>query len=46
MTQSAPASEDAAAILAKVRRVLAAFNWEHDDRQLALEEIDAIVNGH
>ena len=44
MTHSSPGG-DAAATLDQVRRVLAAFDWEHDDRQLALEEIDAIVNG-
>jgi hypothetical protein len=44
MTQGTPASEDAAAVLARVRRVLAGFDWDRDDRQLALEEIDAIVN--
>jgi len=32
-----------AATLAKVRDVLAAFDWERDDRQLALEEIERIV---
>jgi hypothetical protein len=37
-------NEDAAAKLARVRSVLAAFDWEHDDRQYALEEIDAIVS--
>jgi hypothetical protein len=45
MTQGDPASEDAAAVLARVRQVLAGFDWEYHDRQLALEEIDAIVNG-
>jgi hypothetical protein len=29
--------------LAAVRGVLSAFDWEHDDRQLALEEIERIV---
>lgn len=32
-----------AATLAKVRDVLAAFDWERDDRQHALEEIERIV---
>jgi hypothetical protein len=45
VTHGSAASEDAAAVLAQVRRVLAGFDWEHGDRQLALEEIDAIVNG-
>ena len=36
-------NEDAAAKLAEVRDVLAAFDWERDDRQYALEEIDRIV---
>jgi hypothetical protein len=31
--------------LAAVRDVLAAFDWECDDRQYALEEIDRIVMG-
>jgi hypothetical protein len=38
-------NEDAAAKLAEVRAVLAAFDWEHDDRQYALEEIERIVTG-
>ncbi len=29
--------------LAEVRAVLAAFDWEHDDRQYALEHIERIV---
>ena len=28
-----------------VRGVLAWFDWEHDDRQLALEKIERIVEG-
>jgi hypothetical protein len=36
-------SEDPAAKLARVREVLAAFDWEHDDRQYALEAIESIV---
>ena len=31
--------------LAAIRAVLARFDWEHDDRQLALEEIDRIAGG-
>jgi ADP-ribose pyrophosphatase len=37
------ATTTAAATLAKVSGVLAAFDWERDDRQLALEEIERIV---
>ena len=36
---------DDSAKLAAVRDVLSAFDWEHDDRQYALEEIDRIVGG-
>lgn len=45
MTQGSPGGEDPAATLDRVRRVLAEFDWEHDDRQYALEDIDRIVNG-
>jgi hypothetical protein len=31
--------------LAKIRDILNNFNWEHDDRELALEEIDRIIFG-
>jgi hypothetical protein len=31
--------------LAEVRAVLAAFDWEFDDRQYALEHIERIVTG-
>ena len=31
--------------LAEVRAVLAAFDWERDDRQYALEHIDRIAGG-
>src|SRR2546430_1088467 len=31
--------------LAGIRAVLAAFDWEHSDRQLALEEIERITTG-
>ena len=43
--QAADAEEpDAAAQLAEIRLVLEAFDWERDDRQYALEQIDDIVN--
>jgi len=29
--------------LGEIRAVVAAFDWEHDDRQLALERIDRIA---
>jgi hypothetical protein len=31
--------------LKEIRALLAAFDWEHDDRQYALERIDTIVSG-
>ena len=31
--------------LYEIRALLAEFDWEHHDRQLALEEIDRIANG-
>ena len=34
-----------AAQLEEIRLVLEAFDWETDDRQYALEQIDDIVNG-
>ena len=34
---------DPAAQVAEIRAILAAFDWEHDDRQPALEAIDRIV---
>jgi hypothetical protein len=37
--------DDSAGKLAAVRAVLARFDWEHDDRQYALEEIDRIAGG-
>lgn len=40
---SQPSNEDTSAKLAAVRSVLSAFDWEHDDRQYALEEIERIV---
>ncbi|HEY3957984.1 MAG TPA: NUDIX domain-containing protein [Streptosporangiaceae bacterium] len=36
-------SEDATAKLDAVRGVLSAFNWEHDDHQYALEQIERLV---
>jgi hypothetical protein len=38
-----PSTEDAAAKLDAVRAVLSAFDWERDDRQYALEQIERIV---
>lgn len=38
-------AEPDAAQLAEIRLVLDAFDWETDDRQYALEQIDQIVNG-
>jgi hypothetical protein len=35
----------AVAQLAEVRAVLDAFDWEHSDRQYALEQIEQIVSG-
>lgn len=37
--------DDDSAKLAAVRGVLSTFDWERDDRQLALEEIERIVMG-
>jgi len=34
-----------AALLAEIRAVFAAFDWESDDRQYALERIERIVDG-
>jgi hypothetical protein len=36
---------DEARQLAEIRAVLAAFDWEFDDRQLALERIERIAGG-
>jgi hypothetical protein len=41
----ARAASPEAAKLAGVRAVLARFDWEHDDRQYALEKIERIVTG-
>jgi len=30
--------------LAAIRGILAAFDWEHDDRQIALETINSILD--
>jgi len=40
---ASPVDEDAAAKLDAVRAVLSAFDWENDNRQYALEEIERIV---
>jgi hypothetical protein len=37
--------QDEAAGLAEIRAVFASFDWEHDDRQLALEVIERIAAG-
>jgi hypothetical protein len=42
--QAAEQFPAAAVQLAEIRTVLEAFDWETDDRQYALEAIDAIVN--
>jgi hypothetical protein len=39
------AQADAAGRLARIRQVLAEFDWEFHDRQLALEAIDRIQAG-
>jgi hypothetical protein len=39
------ARHDPAAQLAEVRAILAGFDWEYHDRQLALEAIERIVAG-
>ncbi len=38
-------TRDAARRLAEIRAVLAAFDWERDDRQLTLERIEQIAGG-
>jgi hypothetical protein len=38
-------ARDDARQLAGIRQLLAAFDWEHDDRQYALEAIERIVTG-
>jgi hypothetical protein len=42
--QDGEVSEDTGR-LDRIRVVLAGFDWEHDDRQLALEAIERIVEG-
>lgn len=37
--------QDGARQLAEVRAILATFDWEFDDRQIALEAIERIVTG-
>jgi hypothetical protein len=37
--------QDGARQLAEIRAVLADFDWEFDDRQLALERIERIADG-
>ncbi|MGH3222573.1 MAG: hypothetical protein ACRDPY_28405 [Streptosporangiaceae bacterium] len=39
------AEADDARCLREIRGLLARFDWEHDDRQLALEAIDRIADG-
>jgi nitrogen-specific signal transduction histidine kinase len=39
------AEADDARDLREIRDLLARFDWEHDDRQLALEAIERIVDG-
>lgn len=41
----AASAEDDTRRLDRIRVVLAKFDWEHDDRQLALEAIDRIADG-
>ena len=41
----AAAAHDEVRQLAEIRAVLAAFDWEFDDRQYALEAIERIVTG-
>jgi hypothetical protein len=38
-------ARDAGRRLAEIRAVLAAFDWERDDRQLALERIEQVAGG-
>lgn len=39
------AETDDARCLREIRDLLARFDWEHDDRQLALEKIERIAEG-
>jgi hypothetical protein len=43
--QAAAQFPTAAVQMSEIRLVLTAFDWETDDRQYALEQIDQIVNG-
>ena len=36
---------DAVLMIAEIRALLAAFDWEHDDRQYALEAVERIAGG-
>jgi len=40
---SGPSGTEDSRRLAEIRAILAAFDWEHDDRQYALERIEMIV---
>jgi hypothetical protein len=44
-TSGTPVAAEDTRRLAKIRAVLAAFDWEHDDRQYALEAIERIADG-
>lgn len=37
--------DQAVRMVAEIRAIFAAFDWESDDRQYALEEIERIVEG-
>ena len=43
--RAAAAARPEAGKLAAIRGVLDAFDWEHDDRQYALERIEQIMDG-
>ena len=45
LVDEGPAATGDAERLAAIRAVLAAFDWERDDRQYALEEIERIATG-
>jgi hypothetical protein len=44
-TAAVPVEAEDTRRLDRIRVVLARFDWEHDDRQLALEEIERIADG-
>jgi len=44
-TSAAPVAAEDTRRLNEIRALLAAFDWEHDDRQYALEEIERIADG-